>query len=138
METVPFDTTNTTIPGFTSPVLQADASDIYHPKTESDIQLLIAEARKTKVQVRVVGAAQSIANAIYTDNYLKNPQSANINIMLDGFRSIHYNEALMQVTVGAGINLGFNPFDPTNTSTKDNGLYPLLQAKGWAIANVSD
>ena len=138
METVPFDTTNKAIPDFASPVLQADASGIYHPTIESDIQLLIAEARKAKVQIRVVGAAQSRANAIYTDNYLKNPQSADINIMLDGFRSLSYNEALMQVTVGAGINLGFNPFDPTDTSTKDNGLYPQLHAKGWAIANVSD
>ena len=74
METVQFDTTNKAIPDFASPVLQADASGIYHPTIESDIQLLIAEARKAKVQIRVVGAGQSRANAIYTDNYLANPR----------------------------------------------------------------
>ena len=83
METVPFDTTNKAIPDFASPVLQADASGIYHPTIESDIQLLIAEARKAKVQIRVVGAAQSRSNAIYTDNYLTTPRSADINIMWD-------------------------------------------------------
>ena len=123
---------------FTTPVLQQDAAGIYHPKSESDIQLLIAEARKSKVQLRVVGAAQSVPAGIYTDAYLQNPAESDINIMLDAFRSISYNDSLMQVTVGAGINLGFNPFDPTNTSTPDNGLYPQLQQKGWSIPNVTN
>ena len=52
----------------------------------------------------------------------------------------------MQVKVGAGCNLGFDPFDPTGSSTEKevdgvvltNGLFDQLQAKGLAIPNVTD
>lgn len=94
------------------------------------------QARTANVQLRMVGAAQSVPSAIYADSY--GQQSNNINVMMDGFRSLTFNEALMQVTVGAGLNIGYNPFDTTNSSTEFNGLYYQLQQKGWAIPNVTD
>lgn len=121
-----------------APALQPDATGIYHPASEADIQSLISKAKKNKAQLRVAGAVQSVADSVYTDQYLEGEGAENINIMLDNFRSVTYNESLMQVTVGAGLNLGFNPFDPTKISTEENGLFFQLQQKGWAIANVTN
>jgi hypothetical protein len=62
----------------------------------------------------------------------------NINMQLDQMRSVVFDDANMQVTVGAGCNLGFDPYDPSGTSNFDNSLFNKLNLHGWAIANVAD
>ena len=121
-----------------------DSNGLYHPKNEADVVSLVQYAIQNKLQVRVRGAAQSVNAGVYTDDY--NPSSPSniksINMELDQLRSISYNDTDMQVTVGAGINLGVDPFDTSGASFSNNGtnnlLYQLNQAKGWALQNIPD
>lgn len=61
-------------------------------------------------------------------------------MQLDQLRSVAIDETKMQVTVGGGCNLGYDPFDPSHTSSdKDNNnLFFQLHQKGLAIPNVAD
>ncbi|MBS1916952.1 MAG: FAD-binding protein [Bacteroidetes bacterium] len=122
-------------------MIQPDANGLYHPASESDIISLVQYAVQNKLQVRVTGAAQSVSGAIFTDGFSlqnNNPATNNINILLDQMRSVTFDDANMQVTVQAGCNLGFNPYDPAKVSTPENGLFYQLNQKGWSIQNVSD
>ncbi len=121
-------------------MIQPDANGLYHPANETQIIELIRFARQNKRQLRVRGAAQSVAQAVFTDGYTGDARSAgsNINMELDQMRSVSFDTGKMQVTVGAGCNLGFDPFDPSSTSTEQNSLYYQLNQKGWAIPNVTD
>lgn len=120
-----------------------DANGLYHPQSEADIISLIQNATQNKLQVRVRGAAQSVNAGIYTDDYNPNSPATikSINIELDQLRSVSFDDANMQVTVGAGINLGVDPFDPSGTSYNNNGtenLFYQLNQKGWALQNIPD
>lgn len=114
-------------------MISPDKNGLYHPSKEVDIIELIKHARSNRLQVRVRGASQSIDQAVFTDKY---PKGNGINIQLDKFRTIEFDDATMQVTAGAGCNLKVDPFDPT--SIDGSGLYQQLTKKGWAIANVPD
>ncbi len=120
----------------------APVNGLYHPLSEQDIIDLIKYANKNNLQVRVRGAAGSAKGSVYTDDF--NPAGPNtgknINIQLDQMRSVDFDDAKMQVTVGAGCNLGFDPYDPSNTSSQYgiNNLFYQLNQKGWAIQNVTD
>lgn len=123
-------------------MISPDNNGLYHPASEQDIIDLINHAAQNNLQVRVRGAAQSVNPAVYTDGY--NPasgaQNTNINMELDQMRSVTFDTASMQVTVGGGCNLAWDPFDPSGTSKPDNTnnlLYQLNQ-KGWAVQNVPD
>ena len=121
-------------------MIQADANGLYHPENEDQVVELIQHALQNNLQVRVRGAAQSVPGAIFTDGYdpANGSPGENLNILLDNMRAVSFDDANMQVSVGAGCNLGFDPFDPSETSTTANSLYGQLNAKGWAIPNVSD
>lgn len=113
-------------------MITPDQNGVYHPKNEDEIVGLIQSANKSKLQVRVRGAAQSVAGAIFADD------GPNINMELDQLSAVTFDDAAMQVTVGAGCNLGFNPYDPAQVSTIKGSLFYKLNQKGWAIPNVSD
>jgi len=119
-------------------MIQPDSNGLYHPASESDIIDLINYAVQNKRQVRVRGAAESVSNAVYTDGYTGQAGSSNINIELDQLRTVTPDKATMQVTVGGGCNLGFDPFDPSGVSKADdsNNLFFQLNQLGWAIPNV--
>lgn len=121
-------------------MIQADAMGLYHPENEDQVVELIQHALQNNLQVRVRGAAQSVPGAIFTDGYdpANGSPGENLNILLDKMRAVSFDDASMQVSVGAGCNLGFDPFDPSETSSTANSLYGQLNAKGWAIPNVSD
>jgi hypothetical protein len=103
---------------------------------------LIQYAISNKLKVRVRGAAQSIPAAVFADGYNPPPGSAgeNINIQLDQLRSFVIDAQNKRVTVGGGINLGFDPFDPSKASKEDNSnnLFYQLNQNGLAIANVPE
>ena len=114
------------------------ADFLYHPRTEADIINLIHYAAQHQLQVRVRGASQSEKRSIYTDHYdpLNTQPGTNLNLQLDQFRTVSFNEASLQVTAGAGCNLGYDPFDPSRTSTETNGLLAMIAQHGWVIPNV--
>jgi hypothetical protein len=121
-------------------MISPDNNGLYHPASEQDVIDLINHAAQNNLQVRVRGAAQSITASVYTDGYAPGVPGNNINMELDQIRSVNFDTANMQVTVGGGCNLGWDPFDPSQTSKQDNTnnlLYQLNQ-KGWALQNIPD
>jgi D-arabinono-1,4-lactone oxidase len=75
-------------------------------------------------------------------------QAGEINIMLDLYRDFlrydsathswvnGFNDAQKQVTVQAGCNLSYDPYDPTQRSRYDNSLLVNLQRRGWALPDL--
>jgi hypothetical protein len=122
-------------------MIQPDSGGIYHPNDEQDVIDLVKQAREAKLQMRVRGAAQSVHDAVFTDEFDPAHWSPgkNINIELDQLRAVNYLPS-MQVTVGGGCNLGYDPFDPSETSSKNesSNLFYQLSQKGLAIKNVPD
>lgn len=121
-------------------MINPDNKGLYHPASEQDVIDLINYAVLNNLQVRVRGAAQSVSAAVFTDNYTTASGSKNINLELDQMRSVSFDKTNMQATVGGGCNLGWDPFDPAQTSKQDNTnnlLYQLNQL-GWALQNIPD
>jgi FAD/FMN-containing dehydrogenase len=116
----------------------ASPSDhFFHPRDEADLRALITRARREGRSVRVRGAAHSVHAAIFTDGYAgHDPDPDGIDIMLDHFRAVEYDEAAMRVTVEAGCHLGRDPADPSHTSTLDNSLFYQLDRRGWAFPDT--
>lgn len=129
-------------------MISPDPNGLYHPADEAEIIELINHAVQNKLQVRVRGAAQSVREAVYTDGYppASGSQYVHINMQLDKMRKVEFDDTKMQVTVGGGCNLGWDPYDPSSTSTKDekldnagnNNLLYQLNQRGWGIQNVPD
>ncbi len=120
-------------------MIQPDKNGLYHPATEDDIVELIQYAIAQKLQVRVRGAAESADGAVFTDaDTTGNVFGKYINMELNNLRSVTIDKSTMQVTVGGGCNLGFDPFDPSETSDENdaNNLFYQLNQNGLAIPNV--
>jgi hypothetical protein len=114
----------------------------YHPSSEDELVTLIKWAHKKELQLRVRGSGHTFpARAIFTD---RDPglETHDINIMLDQYRGIRWiDEESGVVEVDAGCNLGFNPGDPTGTSTLENSLLFQMQRtptlhKKWALSDL--
>jgi FAD/FMN-containing dehydrogenase len=107
----------------------------YHPKNEDEIIDLIRLAVANDLKVRVRGAAHSSVHAaIYTGNFASPPSVDNdINIILDQMCAIEFDETKTLVMVQAGCHFGYDPADPTGTSTLENSLVYQLQQRSWAL-----
>lgn len=121
------------------------ADGFYHPTTEEQIIALVEQARAQKLKIRCRGAAHSVAWAIYTDaKGIRNgvseqdpPKGDNLNVMLDQYNHLTWiDEANGIVEVEAGIHLGYDPEDPTHTSTLENSLLYQAFKKGWALSDL--
>jgi D-arabinono-1,4-lactone oxidase len=121
----------------------------YHPTTEAQIAALVKKAYAEGLQVRCRGASHSIAWAIYTDpgagdkpvpNKVSEqhpPQGPNINIMLDQYYQLTWRDKQNGIIeVEAGIHLGYDPEDPTHTSTLQNSLLYQIFDEGWALEDL--
>lgn len=119
----------------------------YHPQCEEDLIVLIRQANASGLEFRIRGSAHSVAAAIYTDTITDSenvvsrqtpPPGLNMNIMLDQYRNYRVVDAeRMLVEADAGINLGYNPGDPTHTSTLENSLlYQLWKDQGWTLPDL--
>lgn len=121
----------------------------YHPENEEQIICLVKKAYAEGLQIRVRGSAHSIAWAIYTDpgpgvkpipNKVQQeipPESPNINIMLDRYTKLEWEDVKNGVVVAdAGIHLGVDPNDPTKTSTLENGLLYQIFKKGFGLSDL--
>lgn len=110
---------------------------LYLPEHEQDVIDLIQQARQQEKEIRVRGSGHSVSASIYADGFgggQDNPD--NIDMMLSYMDAVRFEDATMQVTVQAGCRLGYDPFDPSGVSTKENSLFYQLDQKGWAVPDM--
>ncbi len=104
-----------------------EASDgYYHPASEEELGSLIGEARARGLKLRVRGSGHSEPGAL-------DGGTAAINVLLDRMSAVEFDEGRMQVTVQAGCHLGYDPEDPSRTSTRKNSLFAQLDRRGLAV-----
>ncbi|APR83103.1 Hypothetical protein A7982_08452 [Minicystis rosea] len=115
----------------------------FHPSSEEELRALVRYAHDGGVALRVRGSAHSVTRAIYTNGYEGTgiPPGDSIDVMLDKYRAVVItpdpkDPSHATVEVEAGCNLGFNPYDPTHTSTWENSLDYKLQAAGYALEDT--
>ena len=114
-------------------VLRPDRQGIFHPGNDEEVADLILMALSSGRQVRVVGAGRSLAETIYPDAFLAGRPFQAVTISLDRMRYIHFDDEHMEVTVGAGCKLAFDPRDRTGSSTPANSVVGNLERRGWAL-----
>ncbi len=113
-------------------MIEKDDIGLYHPSTPEEISELVKYAIKKKCQVRVRGAAQSVPASI------NDPAKKHLLIQLDQFKQVNVDLKKQQVTVGAGVNLIYDPYDPSCESNRLNGLYRIINKYNLALPNVPD
>jgi D-arabinono-1,4-lactone oxidase len=119
----------------------------YHPASEEQLAALVTAAYREGRELRVRGAAHSVAHAVYTDpleslaNHVDQqqpPPGDNFNVMLDlyrGWRVVDEEQRLVEAD--AGINLGADPSSPTGTATLEKSLlHGLWDKRGWTLAET--
>jgi len=117
--------------------IHRDGQGYYHPASEEEIVRLVRHAREKGRKLRVRGSAHSLARAIYARaNGRERLPGDDIDVLLDRYREVIFDDAKKQVTVEAGCNLFVDPEDPSGTSTPGNGLLPQLDARGWALSDL--
>ncbi|MCI0432092.1 MAG: FAD-binding protein [Gemmatimonadetes bacterium] len=102
----------------------------YHPANEDEVITLVRKARSEGALLRVQGSGHSVDDAI-----LAGAPGAH-QVLLDRMIGVRFDDATMRVTVQAGCHLGRDPSDPTKTSTWENGLFPQMDAHGWAVPDM--
>jgi len=110
---------------------QRTADGFQHPRSEEELAALIRFAGRQARQLRVRGSAHSVKGAVCADS-----GSGNIDIMLDQYAGVVFDDERCRVTVQAGCHLGLDPRDPTHTSTWANSLLAQLDARGWALPDL--
>lgn len=111
--------------------------NFYHPAAEEDLVALVRLARARGSQLRVRGSAHSVPGAIYTDGAARGaPDNRHIDVMLDRYIGVTFDDARRQVTAQAGCHLGLDPRDPTRTSRWEHSLLAQLEARGWALPDL--
>jgi hypothetical protein len=119
----------------------------HHPVSEEQLVALVQMAHREGRELRVRGAAHSVAHAIYTDpvdaipNHVEQqtpPPGDGVNVMLDRYRGWRVkDEARMLVEADAGIHLAADPSDPTGTATLETSLlWQLFTQKGWTLSDT--
>ncbi len=116
--------------------LKADARGYVHPRSEDELVAIVRYARSHGMTVRVCGAAHSVPAAIHTDRRLGSGDREAIEIMLDAYAGVTFDDAKRRVTVAGGCRFGFDPHDPTGRSTVESGLCHQLSQRGWALPNL--
>jgi len=128
-------------------IVVRDRDGFFHPADEGELVALVTAAYREGRQLRVRGAAHSVAHATYTDplgtipNRVEQqsaPPGENINVMLDRYAGWRVkDEGRKLVEADAGIHLGADPSDPTQSATLEASLlYRLWKDKGWALSDT--
>jgi D-arabinono-1,4-lactone oxidase len=118
--------------------ISRSSDGLWHPSTEAEIVQLVEEAARAGKPLRVRGAAHTApVRAIYTENFQKNPHDPReINVLLDRFRGVTWDDEKKQVTALAGTHLGWDPYDPAGTSTYQNSIFFQITRRGWALSHT--
>jgi len=101
-----------------------------------------ADPAKKVRSLRVRGSGHSVPSAIYSTGFDGEgaPPPDVIEVMLDRLRRLtitpEADPTYALVRVEAGCHLGFDPYDPTGTSTWENSLNWQLQQRGYALADT--
>jgi len=114
--------------------IELGADGYYHPTHEKEVVALINRARRMTSSIRVRGSGHSVPPAIGTDG--RDASGAAIDVLLDRFIRVRFDDDKMQVTAQAGCHLGRDPRDHTGTSTWDNSLSVQLDRRGWALPDL--
>ncbi|HYQ02244.1 MAG TPA: D-arabinono-1,4-lactone oxidase [Polyangiaceae bacterium] len=112
-------------------MVRRTADGFHHPRSEQELAAFVRLARRQGQQLRVRGSAHSVRAAIFAD-----PGLSNIDVMLDQYAGVVFDDQRCRVTVQAGCHLGVDPRDPTGTSTWGNSLLAQLDARGWALPDL--
>jgi D-arabinono-1,4-lactone oxidase len=125
------------------------ADGLYHPSSEDEIAALVQHAAAEGLQIRVRGAVHSVAQAIYTDpgpgqppvstgvSEQAPPHGPHLNLMLDRYRTFTWIDVAQGIVeVEAGLNVGWDPYDPTHTSTLENSLLYQAWLHGWTLRDL--
>jgi hypothetical protein len=121
----------------------------YHPGSEADIVALVHRAAAAGLQIRARGAAHANAPSIYTDPgpgatpvpnkvaVQKPPPGPHLNLMFDRYGALHWiDKERGIVEAEAGLHLGWDPYDPTKTSTLENSLLYQAWQAGWTLRGL--
>ena len=119
-------------------MINKDDLGLYHPANASEISDLIKYAISKNLTVRVRGAAQSVPESIIDRKPNGSSDEDCIFMQLDKIRHIEIDRTHHVATVGAGVNLAYDPYDPSCTSNRLNGLYRTINHHGLALPNVPD
>ncbi|MBL9026814.1 MAG: FAD-binding protein [Myxococcales bacterium] len=104
------------------------ADGYHHPSTEQELVESVRLAARRQRRLRVRGSAHSIPAAIRS--------YGGVDVLLDRYGRVRFDDAKMQVTVEAGCHLGLDPRDPTGMSTFDRSLVAQLDRRGWALPDL--
>jgi FAD/FMN-containing dehydrogenase len=130
----------------------------YHPSNETEIIELINYARARRITIRVRGSGHSVPEAICTDkfpyaaiedyvpeitdnNYPANLETIEVDngqldLMLDKMNKLTWSDDGTLVTAQAGCHLGYDPYDPTQTSTYFNSLFYQMEQRNLAVPDM--
>ncbi len=143
--------------------IQADG--FYHPASTDDVVALVRKARQEGAVLRVKGAGHSVPQAIYpdgfpyrdaefyapsqvSDTYWRNFQPVpvppgQIPVLLDKMNQVTFEDqpgpdgtTLHLVHAQAGVHLGQDPYDPTETSTYLNSLFYQMEQRGLSLSDT--
>src|SRR4051794_3555650 len=114
-------------------MLAPDRHGLHRPASEDEIRELVRWARLRGQQVRVRGTGHSVDEAIFTSARLAGRRGDGIDMVLDRYAGIEFDDESMQVTVQAGCRLGADPRDGSGRATVRAGLCWQLEQRGWAL-----
>ena len=108
----------------------------HHPASEADVIALVRKARSEGALLRVRGSGHSVEDAIHAPREGGASGQAALHLLLDRMIGVTFDDSTMRATVQAGCHLGRDPSDPAKSSTWDNGLFPQMDARGWAVPDM--
>ena len=137
----------------------------YHPSTVDEVIELVHKARKERAVLRVKGSGHSVPQAIYPDQfpyrkaeYYAPAEASNryrlnfqpievpdgqIPVLLDKMNKVTFEQrtddqgqVMHLVHAEAGVHLGKDPYDPTETSTYKNSRFNLMEQQGLAVRDM--
>ncbi|HSZ87394.1 MAG TPA: D-arabinono-1,4-lactone oxidase [Puia sp.] len=110
----------------------------YLPQTTDDLSALVSDAITNNKKISMRGSGHSFP---LTPDQESGDYANCTYIMLSYFNSVSFDNIKMQVTVGGGCHLGYDPYDPTPESTgvkstDANSLFTQVFNHGWAIPEM--
>ncbi len=109
---------------------------LFRPASEAEVQELVRWAATRALPVRVVGSGHSVEDAIFTTARRAGRKGAGVDLTLERFAGLSFDDERRQVTVEGGVRLGADPRDRSGFATAEAGLCWRLEQRGWALPIV--
>ena len=114
-------------------MLGPDRTGLYRPASEAEVCELVRWAARRGLRVRVAGSAHSVEDAVFTTARQAGRPSEGVDVSLDRFTGVRFDDQRRQVTAEGGVRLGADPRDRTGFATAEAGLCWQLEQRGWAL-----